>query len=266
MALLWKYICVLFPGGILAGIASSVAGIASLFSYPALLLVGIPPVFANVTNTVALVSSAVGSGISSRRELHGHKRELLRLLPLTVGGSLCGGVLLLVAPAASFKKVVPFFIYAAAVLILRPGLLHFGAQGHTDAADTNKAALAAKKRAAVIFNIVVFLVGAYTGYFGAAGGVVMLALLAATSTAEFAEYNALKNVSLGASNLVAAILFVFRSHVYWLAALPLAIGFFIGGAIGPCIVRRIPAGLLRNVIAVGAIVLATVLFFQAYFR
>lgn len=94
----------------------------------------------------------------------------------------------------------------------------------------------------------------------------MLAILAATSHLEFAEYNALKNVSLGASNLVATVLFAFRAHIYWLAVLPLAAGFFVGGAIGPHIVRHVSSRLLNILIAVGAIGLATYLFIQSYFR
>lgn len=265
--MLWNYIWILFPAGILAGIVGSVAGLASLVSYPALLLVGIPPVFANVTNTVALIFSAIGSGTASRRELKGHKRELLGLLPLTIGGSVCGSLLLLVAPATSFEHIVPFFIFGAAVLILRPKLLRIDAHRRqtTDSDDTLKSVY--QKRAAMVaFSFAIFLVGAYTGYFGAAAGVVMLALLAATSHSEFAEYNALKNVSLGASNLVASILFAFRSHVYWLAAVPLAVGFLIGGFIGPYIVRRVSSKLLRILIAAGAAGLASFLFIQTYFR
>ena len=111
----------------------------------------------------------------------------------------------------------------------------------------------------------IFLVGAYTGYFGAAGGVLMLAILAATSRLEFAEYNALKNISLGASNLVATLLYAFRAHIYWLAVVPLAAGLFVGGYIGPFIVRRVSSKLLNILIAVGAITLSVFLFVQTYF-
>lgn len=241
--LFWKYLYILFPAGILAGIASSVAGLASLVSYPALLLAGIPPVAANVTNTAALIFTGVGSGVASRRELKGQKRELLRLLPLTVGGSVCGGLLLLAAPASSFEHVVPFFIFGAALLILKPLFFPSASREKPGA-----------RRGRLIFFLAgaaVFLVGAYTGYFGAAGGVVMLAILGATSRASFAEYNALKNVTLGASNLAATLLFAFRGNICWLAALPLAAGFFVGGAIGPHIVRRVPARALSVVIAAG---------------
>jgi uncharacterized membrane protein YfcA len=263
--MLWKYIYILLPAGILAGIASSVAGLASLVSYPALLLVGISPVSANVTNTAALIFSAVGSGVASRRELHGHSRELLKLLPLTIGGSFCGSMLLLAAPATSFEHIVPFFIFGAALLILWPELTHDRPHRRPGLTDNDKS-LRWKRASAIAASTAVFLVGAYTGYFGAAGGVVMLAILAATSHLEFAEYNALKNVSLGASNLVATVLFAFRAHIYWLAVLPLAAGFFVGGAIGPHIVRHVSSRLLNILIAVGAIGLATYLFIQSYFR
>lgn len=258
--MLWKYICILFPAGILAGIASSVAGLASLVSYPALLLVGISPVSANVTNTAALIFTAVGSGVASKRELRGHGRELLKLLPLTIGGSLCGGMLLLAAPATSFEHIVPFFIFGAALLILWPELPHARPMKPSRPAVGAESLLRRRITAAAVF-----LVGAYTGYFGAAGGVVMLAILAATSHLEFAEYNALKNVSLGTSNLMAAVLFAFRAHIYWLAVLPLAAGFFVGGFIGPHIVRRVPSRLLKFVIAAGATGLAVFLFIQTYF-
>jgi uncharacterized protein len=262
--MIWKYIYILFPAGILAGIASSVAGLASLVSYPALLLVGISPVSANITNTAALVFSAVGSGVASKRELSGHNRELLKLLPLTIGGSLCGSVLLLVAPATSFEHVVPFFIFGAALLILYPELPHTRSiKGHR-LTDDGKSLLRKRVLAAAV-STAIFLVGAYTGYFGAAGGVVMLAILAATSHLEFTEYNALKNVSLGTSNLVAAILFSFRAHIYWLAVFPLATGFLIGGFIGPHIVRHVPPKPLKIVIAAGAIGLAAFLFIRTYF-
>ncbi|MBV4419805.1 sulfite exporter TauE/SafE family protein [Clostridium tyrobutyricum] len=259
MQILWSHIFILFPAGILAGIVGSIAGLASLVSYPALLAVGIPPVLANITNTAALVFSGIGSTISSKRELSGHKKDLLRLLPLTVGGSIFGGLLLLIAPVSAFEHVVPFFILGSAILILRPELLHFNRNKQQSVSS-----ITYKRILKVSLYVAIFLVGAYTGYFGAAGGVIMLALLAATSDIKFTEYNALKNVSLGACNLAATILFVFRSHIYWLAAAPLAVGFFIGGFIGPYIVRYIPAKLLRILIACGAIGLALYLFIETY--
>ena len=260
--MIWKYVLILLPAGILAGIASSVAGLASLVSYPALLLVGIPPVTADVTNTAALIFTGIGSTISSKRELRGHARELLKLLPLTVGGSVCGGLLLLSAPASSFEHIVPFFILSAALLIIWPDLPHVHRK---ESVSTHEKSPLKKRAAVVAVCILIFFVGAYSGYFGAAAGVVLLAILAATSHLEFAEYNALKNVALGASNAVAAILFAFRTHIEWMAAVPLAIGFFAGGMIGPAIVRRLPARVLHIAIFICATGLAVYLFVKAYY-
>ena len=264
MLTLWKYIVLLLPAGVLAGIASSVAGLASLVSYPALLFAGIPPVAANVTNTAALVLTAVGSGATSKRELHGHLRELLKLLPLTAGGSLCGSLLLLAAPAKSFEYVVPYFIFGSALLILWPEIRPGRPRRQPAASGMKKGGRRGWVAEAAV-GAAIFVVGAYTGYFGAAGGVVMLAILTATSSLGFAECNALRNVSLGASNLTATIVFAFRSHIYWQAALPLAAGLFVGGAIGPYIVRRVPSRPLKFAIAFAAVALSVFLFVQAYF-
>lgn len=260
--MLLKYLYILFPAGILAGMASSVAGLASLFSYPALLLAGIPPVSANITNTTALIFTGIGSTVSSTRELKGNMRALRKLLPLSALGGLCGGIFLLAAPAKSFEYVVPFFILGAAILILWPQL-PLPHAGKTPRAAEKSAKY--RRAAAVLCGAAIFLVSAYTGYFGAAGGVVMLAILAATSRLPFAEYNALKNASLGVSNLVAALLFIFRGHIYWLAALPLAAGFFIGGFIGPSIVRRVPSRALNFLIGTAAVALSVYLFIRTYF-
>lgn len=262
----YHYLFILFPVGIIAGIISASVGLASLVSYPALLALGIPPVYANVTNTAALIFTGIGAGVSSKRELHGHGRELLKLLPLTVGGSIFGSILLLVAPATTFEHIVPFFIFSAALLILRPMRIGRDKDRQQRASnDENRKDVFWRKVAVVAYCIAVFAVGAYTGYFGAAGGVIMLAIFAATSHAKFVEYNALKNVLLCGSNLVATLLYAVRSHIYWLAVAPLAAGFFIGGYIGPYIVRRIPPKVMKIVIAIGAMGLATILFIQTYF-
>lgn len=108
----------LIAAGFVAGLLASVAGLASLASYPALLLVGLPPVLANVTNTTALIFSGIGSTMSSLRELHGHWKKVALFTFLASCGSVAGSWLLLIAPASSFEKIVPFFIFAAGLFII----------------------------------------------------------------------------------------------------------------------------------------------------
>lgn len=253
-------ILLLVPAGILAGIVSTVAGLASLVSYPALLLLGLPPVVANVTNTVSLVANGIGALISSRRELRGRGHELARLLPLVLAGGLSGGIILLAAPSGSFEKVVPFFIAGAAFTILFPGAVNrlLGGQRPGLAQPRGLGAQAG-------YAMAIFLVGAYSGYFGAAAGVLMLALLSSRGQRSFAVDNALKNMAMAGSNLIATILFLFRTTVRWDAVLPLAAGLFIGGYLGPAIFRRLSTTLLRRGIAALALLLAAILFAGAYF-
>lgn len=252
---------ILIPVGILSGIVSSVAGLASLVSYPALLLLGMPPVQANVANTVSLVWNGIGSVLSSRRELRGQQRELLLILPLVVAGGLTGGLILLAAPSKTFELIVPFFILGAAALIFRPPRRMRKTETALFAATVEPTRTAWWW---VAYGTAIFLTGAYGGYFGAAAGVILLALLSSTSDRPFAVSNALRNAAMPAANLTAAILFCFTTSIRWDVVVPLAIGLFIGGYIGPIIFRRLHTAFIRKLIGVLACALAVALFIEAY--
>ncbi|MFC6179944.1 sulfite exporter TauE/SafE family protein [Lactiplantibacillus daowaiensis] len=245
---------ILLPVGIIAGIVSTVGGLASLVSYPALLALGLPPVTANVTNTAGLVFTGVGSAVASRRELKGHGRDLLMIMPLTIAGCIVGALLLFAIPAATFQKIVPFFILVAGILVLLPRHIQVKTSGEP-VGFSMKTLLA---------WIGVLLVGVYSGYFGAAGGVLMLSMLSVISTAPFAEYNAQKNLALGAANCISAVMYAFQTTIPWHLVWPLGIGFLIGGLVGPQIVRWLPDRLTKIIIGIGALILAGSLFMQAY--
>lgn len=227
--------------GVLGGILGTVVGLASLVSYPALLFVGLPPIAANVSNTVALVATGVGAARGSRAELAGQGRALARICAASACGGAAGAVLLLTTPAGVFEVVVPWLIAAASVLLLVGPRLTSSAREH----HAGRGRMAA-----------VSLVGAYGGYFGAAAGVLMLAILSAGSPQPLARTNAAKNMAVAAANTVAAILFTAVGPVRWSAALALAAGSLLGGWLGPAVVRRLPAGPLRIVIAVAGLCLA----------
>jgi uncharacterized protein len=110
----------------------------------------------------------------------------------------------------------------------------------------------------------VFLIGVYGGYFGAAAGVLLLALLLIATPETLARCNALKNVVLGLANFVAAVVFVLFGSVSWIAVLPLAAGLLVGGRIGPAIVRHSPVRVLRILIALAGVGLAVYLGTEAY--
>lgn len=241
----------LLVAGVGAGLIGSIAGLASLISYPALLAVGLAPVTANVTNTVALVFSSVGSAFGSRPELRDQGVRLRRLSAIGVLGGAAGGVLLLASPSGYFERVVPWLIGFGSLTILWPRrpAVHLDGPVRVDSR---------------VVRLEVFLIGVYGGYFGAAAGVLLLALLLATTSDSLARSNALKNVVLGLANLAAAIVFALFGSVNWLDAVPLAAGLFVGGFIGPVVVRHSPARALRILIALASIGLAIYLGIKAY--
>ncbi|MBT9671367.1 TSUP family transporter [Secundilactobacillus kimchicus] len=252
-----------FFAGVAAGLLASTAGLASVVSYPALLAVGLPPVLANVTNTAALIFSGLGAITASIKELRGHWRRVSLFVVLSLLGSVGGSWLLLAAPAESFEKVVPFFILTAALMLLISG------RQTSSTTDSLRAARQhPNKRFLVLLAsyLGVILVGAYTGYFGAAGGVLFLALLSVILDDEFAVINAIKNVMAFAGNFVATIIFIFRSHIVWHFVIVMGVGLFIGGYLGPVIVRHVNIKLLRALIALAAMVLAVDLFIKAYLK
>ncbi|MBB3675414.1 sulfite exporter TauE/SafE family protein [Modestobacter versicolor] len=240
--------------GVAAGLVGSVAGLASLFSYPALLATGIPPLTANVTNTVALAFSSIGSVSASRPELVGQRRRLVPLCVAGLLGGVTGAVLLLLTPSSSFERLVPFLIAgaSAAILVQRPPR-ELAAEG-----------AAHPQRDSRWLVVGTYLVSIYGGYFGAAAGVLMLAMLLLVTGEGVPRSNAAKNVVLGVANSVAALGYAFFADVDWLAALPLAIGFLVGGSLGPWVVRRAPQQLLRRLIAVAGLGLAVHLGLDAF--
>ena len=237
--------------GVAAGVAGSVAGLASLVSYPALLAVGLPALTANVTNTVALVTYSVSAASFSRAELAGQAGRLRRLAMVTTVGGAAGAALLLSTPAQVFEQLVPLLIGGASlVLLVQPGITRLTG----GVVDERSPALLAG----------VFAVGVYGGYFGAAAGVVLLALLTVSVAEPLARLVAVRNVSLGLANAVAAAGFALFGPVRWAAAAPLAAGFLVGGGIGPGLVRRLPGPRLRVAIAVLGLGLAVKLAFDTF--
>jgi uncharacterized protein len=242
-------VLLLVGAGLLAGLTGSIAGLASLVSYPALLAVGLGPIAANVTNTVALVFSTLGSTLGSRPELEGQAARLRPLGVAGLAGGAVGATLLLLTPSETFERIAPWLIGVASLTILVKPRVH-----PEHAHDRAGGGLIAG----------VFCIAIYGGYFGAAAGVMVLALMLVATGESLARSNAFKNVVLGIANVAAAIGFAFFGPVHWGAAAPLALGLFAGGRLGPVVVRRSDATVLRVVIGVAGLALAVKLGVDAY--
>ncbi len=235
--------------GLAAGTINTVVGSGSLITFPTLVAVGLPPLTANVTNTVGLVPGAVTGVYGYRRELAGLGPVLRRLLPATLAGAVLGAALLLVFPATVFEAVVPWLVATAVLLVLGQPWLVRRAGLHAPRAHD-----------APWLWVAVGLTGVYGAYFGAAQGVLLIGVLGVGLALHLQQVNAVKNVLAGSANLVAGLIFMLAAPVDWVAALLVAVGAAAGGLLGARIARRLPAPVLRGVVvAVGIAALALLL-------
>jgi uncharacterized membrane protein YfcA len=233
----------IFAAGGAAGAINTIVGSGSLITFPVLLGFGYAPVTANVSNTLGLVPGSVSGAYGYRRELAGHKRRALWLGIPSVAGGIAGAVLLLTLPASAFKAIVPGFIAAALVLVVvQPWLTRLVAELHEHRLNA---------RGALALSL--FVVGVYGGYFGAAQGILILALLGMTLPDPLQRINAIKNILAALTNAIAGVVFLIAaSHVSWEVAGLLAVSSALGGQLGARVGRRLPESVLRLVIvAVG---------------
>ncbi|MFT8395087.1 sulfite exporter TauE/SafE family protein [Propionibacterium sp.] len=229
--------------GIGTGLVGYLTGLASLVSYPVLLAVGLPPVAANVTNTLGLVGAGVGSTARGARHfLTTDRRATLWQSAIAAIGGLVGAGLLLVGGESSFKSIVPWLVLLASVLLLlEPKITGLRGEHSTPV---------------WLYTTLLFCVCIYGGYFGAGSGVIYLAVTALFSRMAFEKAVFIKSMLLALSNLTASLLFAFFGPVDWWAALALGIGCIIGGNFGPPIQRHIPELAMRWTIALAGLVLA----------
>ncbi len=242
--------------GIGAGAINTVVGSGTLITFPTLLAFGIAPVNANVSNAIGLVPGSISGAVGYRRELAGQRTRVLRLATGTVLGALIGAALLLALPARAFEAIVPVLIGLSLVLVVaQPKLSTWVARRHAHLGGL-------PEHGAKWVWPSVSLVGIYCGYFGAAQGVLMMAVLGIGVDESLQRLNAVKNVLAAVGNGVAGAVFVFAAFetVDWLVVLLIAIGSTLGGQLGAKIGRRLPPWLLRStIVAVGLIALVILL-------
>jgi uncharacterized membrane protein YfcA len=225
--------------GMAAGTINTVVGSGTLITFPVLLAFGYAPVTANVSNTIGLVPGSVSGAIGYRRELAGQRTRALRLGTMSVLGGVTGAVLLLVLPSSAFKAIVPVFIAAAIVLtVFQPRLARALAHREIDL----------ERAGNPLASLAVFFAGVYGGYFGAAQGILLLAILGVALNQDLHRTNALKNVLAGLVNGVAGVYFVFAAHVEWAPAAIIAGAAIVGAQLGARYGRKLPPDMLRGLI------------------
>ncbi|MGW0227071.1 sulfite exporter TauE/SafE family protein [Actinopolymorpha singaporensis] len=242
-----------FLAGAAAGTINAIVGSGTLITFPTLIAFGIPPVTANVSNTVGLAPGSAAAAWGYRAELAGQRARLIRLGSMSVLGAVTGAILLLVLPPSAFDMIVPVLVGLGVLLvILQPWLSRW-------LADRRKEPVH-RHHGGWLLMVAIYLTGVYGGYFGAAQGVLLMAILGIGLDEALQRANAAKNVLAGLANAVAAVYFIFVAHVAWIPALLIAAGSILGGLFGARVGRKLSPMLLRGVIvAVGVIAIVMLL-------
>jgi len=241
-----------------AGLINALAGGGTLITFPMLMAVGVPAVSANVTNTVALVPGYLGGTLAQAGDLRDQKKRLAFLVPAGLLGGLAGGILLLTTGEKLFTNLVPFLILLASTLLaiqnpVRTWLARRIEQGRAAHASEAWASLP------------VFLAAIYGGYFGAGLSVIVLAVLGLVLNDNLTRLNALKQGIAFATNIAAALFFVFSGKVVWSVALVMAVGALLGGWIGGKLAGRIKPATLRTLVVLIGFTVGSIYLVRTYF-
>jgi uncharacterized membrane protein YfcA len=236
--------------GAAAGASNAVAGAGSLITFPTMVALGLPPLSANVTNTVGIVPGAVGGGLGYSDLLREQGERFTRFLVPMLLGAVVGTVGLLLTSDAAFEAIVPVLIAASCLLLfLQPRL-------------TRRLSHAGNERSPLLVAGVAFC-GAYGAYFGSAVSILLFAILALFVADTLQHLNAMKIVLVGCANLLAACVYAFLAPVEWRYAVTIMASSFLGGRVGAHYARRIPSDPLRISIASAGLLVAAVLAVRA---
>ena len=249
----WIAVLALVAAGAVAGAINGVVGSGTLITFSTLLAVGVPPVAANGTNTTGLFPGSFASAYAYRRELRDRLRALRFPIIATTIGAAIGALLVVALPEEVFASVVPWLIATATVMVaVQPLRARLRARrgGVSEPVQTTQPRRLWPWTGAV---------GLYGGYFGAAQGIVLMAILTWIYDARAQYSNAAKNLLASVANVVAAVVFAFSGYVVWPAALVLMVSSTAGGYLGGRWARRMPEVVLRGMVVAVGIVATTVL-------
>src|SRR5271169_468552 len=239
-----SHVTILFFAAVLAGAINSVAGGGSFISFPSLLFVGIPPVNANATNTVALWPGQVASIGAYRSQLqHLSWSTVMPLLITGVVGGILGGWTLLKTPQTTFMRLVPWLILIATIIFTMSGRVTRWVRQRTSSGEHHEFATGR----GVVLQL---FVGFYIGYFGAGAGILILAMLALLGMDEIHTMNALKALLTTVSNGVAMLLFIFSHAVYWPETILMVVASMLGGYFGAHFAQKTKPEHVRAIVIV----------------
>lgn len=244
-----------FLAAIAAGLINALAGGGTLVTFPVLTALGISPVSANVTNTIALCFGILSGTYAQRKDFASQKQRLWKILPVAVLGGIIGGLILLNTDEKAFDTLIPYLILMATMLLAIQAPLK---NWITRRLEKH---VHIKHGTTVMFALV-FLASIYGGYFGAGLGIILMATFGLVLDDSLTRLNVLKQAVSFCVNIAAAIYFAFSEHVVWIVVLVMALGAITGGSIGGRLAGRLKPGILRWIVVTIGFIVATIYFFR----
>jgi uncharacterized membrane protein YfcA len=243
-----------FFAACIAGILNAVAGGGTLVSFPVLITLGIPPITANITNTLALCPGYFGGIIAQRKEFKTQKKRVWQIIPLSILGGLMGGFLLVHSDEQSFRMLIPYLIlFATLLLVLQVPIkrwIQYRSDTHSPPSSVQYGGF-----------LLLFLSSVYGGYFGAGVSVIVIAVLGLLYDDSLASLNILKLAISFSVNVTAAVFFIFSGTIEWLIVLVMSVGSILGGLLGGTLVEKINPDLFRWVIICVGLLLSGAYFY-----
>jgi uncharacterized membrane protein YfcA len=239
----WWHALIILAAGIWAGAINTVVGSGTLVTFPVLVALGYPPLTATTSNAIGLAPGTISGTIGYRRELTGFWPQVIRYSIPSFAGAICGTILLLSLPRNAFEMIVPVLVGLAVVLVIvQPTVSKWVAKRRESDTGTHQGG--------PLLMFFVFLIGIYGGYFTAAQGVLLMAVMGMLLSEPMQRLNGTKNVLAAVVNVVAGTIYAFVAPINWPVVALLAVGSTAGGQLGAKIGRRLSPGALRGIVVV----------------
>jgi len=251
------HVALILVAALAAGLINAIAGGGTLISFPAMVWIGVMPVVANATNTVALWPGSLAGVVGFRRNLSDVPRWMLLLTVPSLAGGATGAVILLHTSPKTFSRLVPFLILGATLLLASQELISRRMRRFT---DSHREAGPAWITFSFVFQ---FIVGIYGGYFGAGIGILMLAALGLIGMQDLHQMNGLKNLLAICINGVAALYFIASGAIVWKYGLTMALASIAGGFLGARLAHRLGRKFVRGAVVTIGVVMTIALFVKS---
>ncbi|MBF0264179.1 MAG: sulfite exporter TauE/SafE family protein [Gammaproteobacteria bacterium] len=237
-------IIILFSAGILGGVINAIAGGGSFITFPALLLIGVNPISANATNTLASCAGYISGTFAFRKEISKYKNELTKLILVSFLGAILGAWLLLQISEAQFHYAIPWLLLFATILFI------FGSQINEFIKKTMPKHRHVSLLGQALLIIMLLAVATYGGFFNAGLGFIALSYFALSGYKDINAMNGLKLLISSIVSLVAVIIFIFNDLLAWYEGTVMLIGSMFGGYIASHYSKMLPQKMIRMFVIV----------------